>query len=841
MTTEASLKIVVDASQAAQAEKTLASLNQTSGKTETVTESLSRTVTKLAGAYLSFNTVQAGFRALLNTVTETERLRGSLETMTGSTNAAADAFDNLTEFAAKTPFTLDQSVNAFIKLKALGLDPSERALTSYGNTAAAMGKSMTQMIEAVADASTMQFERLKEFGIKAAQEGENVTFTFRGVATTVKKDAAEIEEYLMRIGETQFGDAMANQMERLPGKISNLEDAMAGLWRTIGDSGATDALIAGVDASITVIEGLTRIIQGNTDSAEAQAAAFDKVRASLGRLTQDELVAASLELQRQMNATYDDIRAKERLLTTLHPLSDAHKSVTEQVRLLNDQLNTQRSNHETLVNQLRRVQEGWNPVTEAVIGATAATETYTRATRLAGDETVTLNSAAWKAAAAYDGMATASGRASVSMVADVKDIDAVLNTIPAGIKRVETANADAAKASADDWRMFRDSVSDSIADIIMDADNAGEAIVDSFKRTFAKILAEFALSGIAGMFTGKGMGGFNIGTAISGAGASGKILSGIGSIFGGGSAATAAVTPEMAAILNLPAPAAGAATGGIGATIAGGLKSVAAGASNLISAIPGWGWALGAAALAVNALDKSTPSHNAGMLLHDVPGAKADQKFSVPAFASGFQPIGFARRENQQAANDVINVFRADDAVLTELAKQAGISVNLNASTFRPIGLDESGKGDGVFVGSAREEGGGSGKSLDAQRDEYVAAYIRGISNQIGPMATAEILAAGGADAMINRAAELVAKRDGSHADGLDYVPFDGYRATLHQGERVQTARQARNDDSAMMRLTAAMERMQSDLGMIAMATKRTADILRNVTRDGNSLLTEAV
>lgn len=37
---------------------------------------------------------------------------------------------------------------------------------------------------------------------------------------------------------------------------------------------------------------------------------------------------------------------------------------------------------------------------------------------------------------------------------------------------------------------------------------------------------------------------------------------------------------------------------------------------------------------------------------------------------------------------------------------------------------------------------------------------------------------------------------DGSHASGLAYVPFDGYRAMLHRGERVLTAAEARTQDT---------------------------------------------
>lgn len=188
-------------------------------------------------------------------------LNASLVTVTGSAREADKAFALLTNFAATTPFSLQEVTSAFIKMKALGLDASESALRSYGNTASAMGKSLNQMIEAVADAATGEFERLKEFGIRAKSEGDRVTLTFRGVSTNIGKNAAEIEAYLRRIGDVDFAGAMDARAKTLDGAISNLGDSWDSLFRAINDEMTGPLLMSAVQGAQTAVVGLSNVVK----------------------------------------------------------------------------------------------------------------------------------------------------------------------------------------------------------------------------------------------------------------------------------------------------------------------------------------------------------------------------------------------------------------------------------------------------------------------------------------------------------------------------------------------------------------------------------------------------
>lgn len=198
-------------------------------------------------------------------------LNSSLVTVTGSSSAAAKEFAWIKQFAATTPFQLAEVTGAFVKMKALGLDASQAALASYGNTASAMGKSLNQMIEAVADASTGEFERLKEFGIKARQEGDRVTLTFQGVSKNIGNNAAEITAYLQAIGENEFAGAMAQRMNTLDGAISNLSDTWDELFRTISEQQAGNIIYDGVRLAIGAIEDLITIMKALNSATQENA------------------------------------------------------------------------------------------------------------------------------------------------------------------------------------------------------------------------------------------------------------------------------------------------------------------------------------------------------------------------------------------------------------------------------------------------------------------------------------------------------------------------------------------------------------------------------------------
>ena len=239
--------------------------------------SAGRSLAKLAGVVGTVVAAFASMSKIVDVGREFDILNSQLITATGSAKNAAVAFGAIQKFAAETPYDLAQATNAFTQLVNLGLNPSQAALTSYGNTASAMGKDLSQMVEAVADATVGEFERLKEFGIKSSVQGDQVSFTFRGVTETVKKEAGAIEGYLTSLGENEFAGAMAVRADTLDGSISNLGDTWDTLFLTISNAGVSGLIRDGVEISIESIQSLTNYLASGAlvNSFDAFVGRFD--------------------------------------------------------------------------------------------------------------------------------------------------------------------------------------------------------------------------------------------------------------------------------------------------------------------------------------------------------------------------------------------------------------------------------------------------------------------------------------------------------------------------------------------------------------------------------------
>ncbi len=201
-----------------------------------VSDNLKGTGQKLS-MFLTLPILGAG-AAAVKAAADYETLETSLKTILGSSEAASNAMKWIADFAAKTPYQMDTVAASFAKLSAAGFDAT-KYIGVLGDTASAMGKSLDQSVDMFTDAATGEFERLKEFGIKARTEGDKVTFTWQqngqAMSKTVLKSSTDITTGLTGI-LSKFKGGMEEQSKTLNGSLSNLADNATAFGRVIGQS-----------------------------------------------------------------------------------------------------------------------------------------------------------------------------------------------------------------------------------------------------------------------------------------------------------------------------------------------------------------------------------------------------------------------------------------------------------------------------------------------------------------------------------------------------------------------------------------------------------------------------
>ena len=401
------------------------------------------------------------------------------------------------------------------------------------------------------------------------------------------------------------------------------------------------------------------------------------------------------------------------------------------------------------------------------------------------------------------------------------------------------------------------------------------------------LMASKAASGIASIVGGSGgaaagaAGGSAAGSVLAGAGGAAATQTAIAAgtstmaanaaLAAGTSTAAgsiAAGTSTMAANAAIGAAATGTAATSTAAagTAAAGTTAGSGGFSSALASAGPYAAAILAAYVAAKLLDSGgTPTKTAGLTSAKTGGmSEGNIVRGLQSFASGYTPLGFKQNANDQEVATAIAPFRELDATLTGMAQDLGLSVNLAGHTFNGYGVE--GTGAGTVLGTFIEENKMKGAKLSDQVNRYASEWINavGARNGIASSVIADVIGDGNTAGIISRASEIISASgmgplggsssgsditlgvgtgnrfdsatdtnnngmtltvDGSHNSGLGAVPYDGYIAELHAGERVQTRAQVASTDRMSNEMVGLRNNLNELMLVVAKAVTKTARI----------------
>lgn len=268
-----------------------------------------------------------------------EKYRTVLRNTFQSSTKANQEFEKIKDFAKDTPYSVDELTGSFVKLVNRGFNPTKEELTNMGDIAASQGKSFDQLTEAVLDAQTGEFERLKEFGIKAKTTGDIVTLSFKGVEKQVKKtDEGALRNAIISFGQLQgVAGGMEAQSQTLEGKLSNLGDSFDSLFSNIGGQGV-GAFGALIDVVKEAVDWLNEFVEVSPVDALIEEQAEINVLINSIIALNDQQESRSLLIS-ELNSKYPELLKNidlEKLSSEglRRVLNQVNQSYSERIKLL---------------------------------------------------------------------------------------------------------------------------------------------------------------------------------------------------------------------------------------------------------------------------------------------------------------------------------------------------------------------------------------------------------------------------------------------------------------------------------------------------------------------------
>lgn len=183
---------------------------------------------------VAFATISAWISKSINEYAKVEKVHIWLMNALWDKKQAQDMIDMIEDISKKTPFEFQKLSESMLKLVNRGFVPTEKEIISLWDLASSQTKDFDQLVEAMLDAQTWQFERLKEFGIQAEKNWSRVTFTFKNQKKTVDATSDAIKDYILSLWQMKWVVWLMNEMSKsIEWVRSTFNDSISSMGREI--------------------------------------------------------------------------------------------------------------------------------------------------------------------------------------------------------------------------------------------------------------------------------------------------------------------------------------------------------------------------------------------------------------------------------------------------------------------------------------------------------------------------------------------------------------------------------------------------------------------------------
>tara|TARA_R110000868_G_scaffold157524_2_gene384889 strand:+ start:101 stop:2254 length:2154 start_codon:yes stop_codon:yes gene_type:complete len=224
------------------------------------------------GAALAALGAGAAIRGIVATGAAFQDLQNSLNVVFGGVEQGADAFKRVEEFAASTQFSVQTLTGAFIQLKGAGIEPTDRLLQTFADTAS-VSTDQAGTLTAALDLLTrttdgglgiVDLQRLQDRGVPVFAILKKEIGKSRSELSEFGKTAAgakTITDGLIAGLNKRFGGALATQVGLINFELNQLGDATDKFQKALFDTFSEDAA-TGIQGLTSAINKLAENIDG---------------------------------------------------------------------------------------------------------------------------------------------------------------------------------------------------------------------------------------------------------------------------------------------------------------------------------------------------------------------------------------------------------------------------------------------------------------------------------------------------------------------------------------------------------------------------------------------------